>query len=159
MIMNDGNLQTIEQVRQFLGGSEALFFRALSMGEKYNWIEEVMIRFSYHRLKRAEKGVIRRYMGRITGYFRSQVSRLITQYKRRGRLKQMSYRRHRFHRKYSPADVSLLAKIDELHMCLSGPATKKIMWREAGELLSSEGLNLAIVGPIKNDPPVKLLKI
>ncbi|MCK4354104.1 MAG: integrase, partial [Dehalococcoidia bacterium] len=128
--MNDRNLQTIEQVRQFLGGSEALEFRGLSVGEKYNWIEEVLIRFSYRRLKRAERGVIRRYMGRITGYSRSQVSRLITQYKRRGRLKWMPYRRHRFPRKYSLADVRLLAKTDELHRWLSGPATKKIMGRE-----------------------------
>ena len=29
------------------GGSEALEFRALSVGEKYDWIEEVLIRFSY----------------------------------------------------------------------------------------------------------------
>jgi len=50
-----------------------------------------------------------------------------------------------------PADIMLLAKIDELYMCLSGPATEKIMWHESGELLSSEGFNLAIVGPIKND--------
>ena len=57
--MNDGNVQTIEQVRQFMGGSEALEFRALSVGKKYKWIEEVLIRFSYHRLKRVEKGVIR----------------------------------------------------------------------------------------------------
>ena len=128
--MNDRNLQTIEQVRQFLRGSEALEFRGLSVGEKYNWIEEVLIRFRYRRLKRAEKGVIRRYMGRITGYSRSQMSRLITQYKRRGRLKWMPYRRHRFPRKYTPADVMLLAKTDELHMWLSGPATKKIMGRE-----------------------------
>jgi len=40
--MNDGNLQTIEQVRQFLGGNDAFFFRALSVGKKYDWIEEVM---------------------------------------------------------------------------------------------------------------------
>jgi len=52
LIMNDRNLQTIELVRQFLEGSETLEFRALSVGEKYDWIEEVMIRFSYHRLKR-----------------------------------------------------------------------------------------------------------
>jgi len=75
VIMNDRNLQTIEQVRQFLGGSEALEFRALSVGEKYDWIEEVMIRFRYHSLKRAEKGVIRRYMGRITGYSRMKFPR------------------------------------------------------------------------------------
>jgi len=67
--MNDKNLRTIEQVRQFLGGSEALEFRGLSVGEKYDWIEEVLIRFSYHRLKRAEKGVIRRYMGKDYGLF------------------------------------------------------------------------------------------
>jgi hypothetical protein len=48
--MNDEQLQTIEQVEQFLGGSEALEFRALSVGEKYKWIEEVLIRFRYHRL-------------------------------------------------------------------------------------------------------------
>jgi len=42
VIMNDGNPQTIDQVRQFLGGSDAFFFRAISVGEKYDWIEEVM---------------------------------------------------------------------------------------------------------------------
>ena len=128
--MNDKNLQTIEQVSQFLGGSEALEFKVLSVGEKYKWIEEVLIRFSYHRLKRAKKGEIRRYIERITGYSRSQVSRLITEHKRRGRLKRMPYRRHRFPRKYTPVDVMLLAKTDELHGWLSGPATKKIMGRE-----------------------------
>ena len=128
--MNDGNAQTIEQVRQFMGGSEALEFRALSVGEKYKWIEEVLIRFRYHRLKRVEKGVIRQYIERITGYSRSQVSRLITEHKQRGRIKQAPYRRHRFPRKYTPAEVMLLAKTDELHGWLSGPATKKIMERE-----------------------------
>ena len=111
--MNDEQLQTIEQVKQFLEGSEALEFRALSVGEKYNWIEEVLIRFSYHRLKRTEKGEIRRYIERVTGYSRSQVSRLITEYKRRGRIKQAPYRRHQFPRKYTPADVMLLAKTSE----------------------------------------------
>jgi transposase InsO family protein len=128
--MNDRNLQTVEQVRQFLGGSEALEFRALSVGEKYKWIEEVLIRFRYHGLKRSEKGVLRRYIERITGYSRSQVSRLITDYKRSGQIKQAPYRRHRFPKKYTPAEVILLAKTDELHGWLSGPATKKIMERE-----------------------------
>ncbi|HUS04312.1 MAG TPA: DDE-type integrase/transposase/recombinase [Dehalococcoidia bacterium] len=143
--MNDRNLQTIEQVGQFPGGSEALEFRALSAGEKYDWIEEVMIRFRYHRLNRAEKGVIRRYIGRITAYSRSQVSRLITEYKRRGRLKRMPYRRHRFPRKYTPADVILLAKTDELHGWLSGPATKKIMERECQIYGHSEFENISLI--------------
>jgi len=78
--MNDGQLLTVEQVRQFLEGSEALEFRGLTAEEKYYWIEEVLIRFSYPRLKKAEKGVIRQYIQKITGYSRSQVSRLIGDY-------------------------------------------------------------------------------
>jgi len=128
--MNDRQLQTVEQVGQFLEGSEGVEFRGLTTKEKYYWIEEVLIRFRYHRLERAEKGVIRRYIGKVTGYSRSQVSRLIAEYKRTGQLKKTGYRRHRFPRKYTPAEVILLARTDELHGYLSGPATKKIMERE-----------------------------
>jgi len=128
--MNDGQLQTVEQVRQFLEGSEALEFRGLTAREKYYWIEEVLIRFRYHLLKRDEKGVIRQYVKKVTGYSRSQVSRLIAEYRRTGRLQRREYRRHRFPRKYTPSEVALLARTDELHGWLSGPATKKVMERE-----------------------------
>jgi transposase InsO family protein len=130
LIMNDGQLQTVERVRGFLEGSEAVEYRGLTAQEKYYWIEEVLIRFRYHRLKRGEKGVIRRYIGKVTGYSRSQVSRLIAEYKRTGRLRRMQYRRHHFPRKYTPSEIGLLARTDELHGWLSGPATKKIMERE-----------------------------
>jgi len=128
--MNDGQLQTVERVRGFLEGSEAVEFRGLTAQEKYCWIEEVLIRFKYHRLKRGEKGVIRRYIEKVTGYSRSQVSRLIAEYKQTGCLRRMQYRRHRFPWKYTPSEVRLLARTDELHGWLSGPATKKIMERE-----------------------------
>ncbi len=128
--MNDGQLQTVERVRGFLEGSEAVEFGGLTAQEKYCWIEEVLIRFRYHRLKRGEKGVIRRYIEKVTGYSRSQVSRLIAEYKRTGRLRRMQYRRHCFPRKYSPSEIGLLARTDELHGWLSGPATKKIIERE-----------------------------
>jgi len=130
LIMNDERLQTIEQVREFLEGSEALEFRGVTAKEKYYWIEEVLIRFKYIRLKKVEKGVIRRYIQKVTGYSRSQVSRLMVEYKRTGRLKKTEYRRHRFPRRYTLSEVRLLARTDELHGWLSGPATKKIMERE-----------------------------
>jgi len=129
-MMNDRQLQTVEQVRQFLEGSEAVEFRGLTIEGKYNWIQEVLIRFNYHLLKRDEKGVIRQYLEKVTGYSRSQVTRLIAEYKRTGRLQKTEYRRHRFPRKYTRSEIELLAKTDELHEWLSGPATKKIMERE-----------------------------
>ena len=123
-------MQRVEQVRQFLDGSEAVEFRGLTAKDKYYWIQEVLIRFKYHLLKRDEKGVIRRYIRKVTGYSRSHVSRLIAEYKRTGRLRKTDYRRHRFPRRYTLSEVELLARTDELHGWLSGPATKKIMERE-----------------------------
>ena len=130
MIMNDERLQTIEQVKQFLEGSEALEFGGVSIEERYRWIEGVLKRFGYYRLKRAEKGVIRRYIEKVSGYSRAQVSRLIGEYNRRGRLRKAQYKRHQFPGSYTPSDIALLARTDELHGYLSGAATKKIMERE-----------------------------
>ena len=128
--MNDEELTTVEQVRQFLEGSAALTFRGSSNEERYRWIETVLVRFTYSGLKRAEKGVLRQYMEKVSGYSRSQVCRLIRRYKQRGRLRKAQQKRHRFPVKYTLADIALLAKTDDLHEYLSGPATKKIMERE-----------------------------
>jgi len=146
--MNDNSLQTIEQVRQFLEGSEAVEFRGLTAEEKYRWIEEVLIRFRYHCLKREEKGVIRRYIQKVTGYSRSQVSRLIKEYQQTGRLRRTQYKRCRFLRKYTSSDVTLLARTDELHGYLSGPATKRVMERECevyghAEFRNISGISIA----------------
>ncbi len=128
--MNDERLQTIEEVRQFLAGSEALDFGGVSVEERYRWIETVLVRFKYHQLKRAGKGVIRRYIEKVSGYSRAQVSRLIREYKQRGQLGKAQYKRRRFPRSYTTADIALLARTDKLHDYLSGPGTEKIMERE-----------------------------
>jgi len=128
--MNDRQLETVEQVRQFVVGIQAVEFKGLTAKERYYWIEEVLIRFKYHHLKRAERGIIRRYLQKVTGYSRSQLTKLVAKYKRTGRLKQTEYRRYCFPRKYTMSEVGLLARTDELHGWLSGPATKKILERE-----------------------------
>ena len=130
LIMNDEKLNTVEQVKQFLEGSDALEFEGVSIGERYRWIETVLVRFKYPQLNRVEKGVIRLYIEKVSGYSRAQVSRLIRCYKQQGRLRKTQQKRHRFPTKYTLTDIALLAKTDELHDYLSGPATKKIMERE-----------------------------
>ena len=128
--MNDEKLNTVEQVKQFLEGSEALKFGGISIEERYRWVETVLVRFKYSQLRRDEKGVIRRYIEKVSGYCRAQVSRLISQYNQRGRLRKTHCKRHRFTKRYTLTDIALLARTDELHDYLSGPATKKIMERE-----------------------------
>ena len=87
-------------------------------------------RFGYGSLKRAEKAVVLRYLERTTGYSRQQMTRLVTQYRETGRLKK-SWRApaHGFVRRFTEADVALLAETDSLHNTLSGPATVHLMQR------------------------------
>jgi transposase InsO family protein len=130
VIMNDEKLRTTEEVMRFLAGSEALDFGGVSVEERYQWIQTVLVRFKYYQLKRADKGVIRRYIGKVSGYSPAQVSRLIREYRQRGQLRKAPYKRHCFPSRYTTADIVLLARTDQLHDYLSGPATKKIMERE-----------------------------
>ena len=128
--MNDEQLQTLEQVRQFIEGSREVEFEGVNTKEKYKWMEEVLKKFRYFRLRKEGKGLIRRYIIKVSGYSRSQVTRLIGKYQETGKIKLVEYHRHRFPRKYNDVEVSLLARTDELHGWLSGPATRKILERE-----------------------------
>jgi hypothetical protein len=128
--MNDEQLQTLEQVRSFIKGSQEVEFRGLNAREKYNWIEEVMKRFRYPKLHKEGKGLIKSYLVKVTGYSRAQLTRLIKRYQQSGKVQPAKYQRHRFPQKYGTEDVALLAKTDQLHGWLSGPATKKILQRE-----------------------------
>src|SRR5659263_97489 len=128
--MNDEQLQTIEQVNQFIDSSQEIKYKGINIQEKYQWIEEVLRKFKYKRLKRNGKGILRRYIEKVTGYSRSQLARLVGRYQEVGKLKVTEYHRHRFPQKYDATEVALLAKTDELHGWLSGPATKKILERE-----------------------------
>ena len=128
--MNDKDLQTIEQIKQFLKGSEPLEFKGVSIEDRYRWIEMVLVKFTYQRLGKSEKGVIRRYIAKVSGYSRAQVCRLIKMFVQHGRIRKVAGNKRRFPTKYTTRDTGLLARTDKLHDCLSGPATKKVMERE-----------------------------
>jgi Integrase core domain len=128
--MNDEQLRTLKQVQSFINGNQKIEFRGLNAHEKYNWIEEVLTRFRYSKLHKEGKGLIKSYLLKVTGYSRAQLTRLIRLYLQYGKVQPAKYQRHRFPQKYSSEDVALLAKTDELHGWLSGPATKKILERE-----------------------------
>ncbi len=88
--MNDDDIQTIEQVKQFLGGSKPLEFEGLSIEERYRWIEKVLVRFTYQRLSKSEKGVIRQYIEKMSGYSRAQEGR----FSQKALSHQVHYKRH-----------------------------------------------------------------
>ncbi|MFA4836210.1 MAG: integrase, partial [Dehalococcoidia bacterium] len=68
LIMDDRKLQTIEEVEKFLEGTNGVEYGGLSGTERYQWIESVLRRFNYRKLRRDAKGVIREYLVKVTGY-------------------------------------------------------------------------------------------
>ena len=111
--MDDKQIRTIEQVKQFVDSSQGIEFNGLNQKEKYRWAEEVLKKFKYQQLKKASKGIIRQYVEKLTGYSRAQVNRLIMRYRQSGRIKPTEYRRHCFPRKYTMAEIALLAMTDD----------------------------------------------
>ncbi len=89
----------------------------------YEWVTAVLRQHQYRQQSREVKGLLRAYLSKMTGLSRAQGTRLIGQYFSAGEVKESSYRRHRFANTYTPADVELLAAVDEAHETLSGPAT------------------------------------
>ena len=128
--MQDGKPLSLEQIRQFLQASEEVRFQAQGRAAIYAWVERTLRQHRYSRQGRAAKGLLRQYLAKMTGLSRAQITRLIRQYQQGGELEPARYRRHRFARKYTPADLELLAAVDAAHETLSGPATRKILERE-----------------------------
>jgi transposase InsO family protein len=128
--MQNGERLSLEQIRAFLAASEEFRFEANNREEIYGWVTRTLVEQEYGAQKREAKGLLRRYVAKMTGLSRAQVTRLIWQYLERGTVTERSYRRNRFANQYQAADVELLAAVDEAHETLSGPATQKILQRE-----------------------------
>ncbi len=130
LIMDDSNITTLEQVRQVLSSSRGIAFKGSSRVQRYAWIEAVLKRLHYFKLKRGEKGLINAYLRRLSGISRAQITRLIGRFLKDGAIRPSRARRNRFPAKYTRADHTLLARTDNAHGRLSGPATKKILERQ-----------------------------
>jgi transposase InsO family protein len=131
--MDDSEAVSLEQIRAFLAGSGEVRFAGQRREEVYGWVEQTLVRQQYASLDKPGKGLVRRYIARMTGLSRAQVTRLITAYGQTGRVKAAAYQRTKFVTRYTTADVTLLAYVDKAHGNLSGPATRRILEREHAE--------------------------
>jgi transposase InsO family protein len=128
--MDDSKPMSLEQIQVFLNGSSAVEFQAESKAEVYGWIERTLRHLDYARLGRVGKGLVKRYLSKLTGLGRAQLTRLIGRYTAQGSVPVRPYQRSKFPARYTQADVRLLAYLDQAHGTLSGPATRRILQRE-----------------------------
>lgn len=130
--MNETQVRTVDQVREVLAGTSGLEFRcAEDDAGRYAWIESVLQRFGYRQLRRHDRGLILKYLQRLSSYSRAQVTRLVKRWVQ-GKALVKGYRagEHAFTRKYTVADVGLLASVDRAMETLSGPATVCVLRRQ-----------------------------
>jgi transposase InsO family protein len=129
--MNEEKLRTVAQLRAFLNGTLEVRFEPLGEdAQRYAFVAKVVRRLGYGRRKRAEKGVVMRYLEHTTGYSRQQLTRLVSRAVHGERLvKRYRAPESGFPRKFTDRDIALLAELDALHGTLSGPATRCLLER------------------------------
>jgi transposase InsO family protein len=128
--MEEAETLSVEQIRTFLEASEEVHFRGKRRREVYDWMTRLLRQQCYRKQGKVVRGLLRRYVAKMTGRSRAQVTRLVGQYLKHSEVKEAVQHRHRFKSRFTQSDIELLAQVDEAHETLSGPATKKILERE-----------------------------
>lgn len=121
---------SLTEMEEFIRGSRKLELAADCHEAIYRFLEGLLASQQYRKLKKSERGIVRRFGAKITGISRAQVTRLIARWMNHRRIERHPAQRPRFARRYTAEDVALLAETDTAHEDLSGPAIRHILQRE-----------------------------
>src|ERR1035438_5076024 len=127
--MQENENPSLEQMRAFLEANQEVHFHAEGRADIYAWVERILRQQNYPKLKRADKGLVHRYVAKMTGRSRAQVTRMIGQFGKTQTVRVTPYRRRQSARIYTTADVALRVEVDQAHRRLNGGATRWILKR------------------------------
>lgn len=123
-------LKTLAHIQAFVSSNEAISFTLTDQVAAYSWMADTLKPFHYARCSRVDKGVLRQYLFKVTGFSRAQVARCIKQFAEDGAIQD---RRRApavpFVRRYTTEDIHLMAEMDALHGTVSGTTTGKLCER------------------------------
>jgi hypothetical protein len=117
-----------------------------------HFVEKLLKRFAYSRLKRREKGIVIQFLIKVSGYSRQQLTRMIQRYVKFGEVKRQQKTMNGFKRFYTGKDTHLLAQLDQRHDTPNGLMLKKLCERAYHEFndLTFERLSHISVSHIYN---------
>ena len=108
-------VRTVDEVRDFMAGSEPVDFHLTERRGAYDFVTRTLRRLSYAGLTKADKGVVRRFVAKVTGLSRAQSTRLIGQYQNTGHIRDRRCGATRpLERRYTAVDIRLLAEVDQM---------------------------------------------
>ena len=70
-------LRTLDEVGVFLDGNGPVDFQCADRASAYDFIRRTLVRFGYLALGKVDRGLVRRYLAKMTGLSRAQLTRLI----------------------------------------------------------------------------------
>jgi hypothetical protein len=131
MTIRMSNLErlTLAEMEEFVTTSRQVTWSAVEPGSVYKLIERVLKAQQYRRLSKGQRGIVRRFLNKVTALSRAQLTRLIQRWMETRRIERKPARRPSFHRRYSDADIASLAEVDAAHEDLSGPAVRHLCQR------------------------------
>src|ERR1043165_7898768 len=86
---------SLDEIRAFLDASDVVGFEGRNRQEVYGWVNRILDQQAYGKLNRSGRGLVRRYVQKITGLSRAQTTRLIGQYRRGEPVRMKASRRDR----------------------------------------------------------------
>ena len=128
--MNNLDQLSLSEMEELLSSSRKVTWQTEDSAAKYSWIASVLKAQRYGKLGKREKGVVRRFLQKVTATSRAQLTRLIGQWTAVRQIVRLAAPRPKFTVRYTKADIVLLAATDAAHEDLSGPALRRILHRE-----------------------------
>jgi hypothetical protein len=131
MTIRMSNLErlTLAEMEEFVTTSRHVTWSAVEPGSVYRLVERVLKAHSYRRLSKGQRGIVKRFLAKITALSRSQLTRLIRRWMDTRRIERKPARHPSFHRRYTDGDIASLAEVDAAHEDLSGPAVRHLCQR------------------------------
>ncbi|MBI5138900.1 MAG: hypothetical protein HZA95_03850 [Candidatus Vogelbacteria bacterium] len=80
--MNDDQIVSVAQLREFVKLTNQANFSSNDKMETYEWIGRTLGRFQYKKEAKKNKGVIKEYVIRMTGYSEGMIDKLIRRNKK-----------------------------------------------------------------------------
>ena len=98
----------------------------------YEFVRRVLVRLDSGQLGKSDKGLVRRYLTKVTGRSRAPLTRRTGQHRETGRIEDRrgGASAHPFERRSTRADIRRLGVVDAAMGQWSGPATRALMRRQ-----------------------------
>lgn len=125
--MNDDSLISVAQLKQFAKLQDGAKFNSKDKKEAYKWIGATLGKFRYFSETKKNKGIIKNYIGTITGYSEGNIDKLIARKKQFGKVFIKERTQNTFASFYTNEDVALLAKVVNAYRGQNGQAIRKVL--------------------------------